>query len=164
MRNLELKTNINNSSAQSLFEVVFTLAVAAIVLTGIVSLAATAVRNSIFARNNALATRYAQETSEWLRQLRDSSSAWATFSGKASGFPGTSYCLQSLGAVLPPSGNCASTAYISDTRFIREATLILRTTDSLDDTVEAIIAVKWPDAQGLHEVKTTTQYTRWQTP
>jgi hypothetical protein len=147
---------------QSLFEVVFALAVAALVLTGIVSVAATSVRNSSFARNNALATRYVQETSEWLRGQRDNN-IWANFSGNASG-GGTTYCLQSLGIAFPASGVCSIGDYITDTIFTREAILTLRSSANPDDTVEALITVEWTDAQGLHTVRSTIQYTRWKTP
>lgn len=149
-------------SGQSLFEVVFAMAVASIVMIGIVSLAASSVRNSTFSRNNALATRYAQETSEWLRQLRDSQQ-WTTFSAKANA-PGVNYCLQSLGSDLPSQGACSASDYIGGTPFIRETQLSLLDSVTSGDTVEAIISVNWSDAQGLHEVRTTAQYTRWQTP
>ena len=56
---------------QSLFEVVFAVAIAAMILVGIVSLATTSTRNSIFSRNNSQATKYAQEVVEWLREERD---------------------------------------------------------------------------------------------
>lgn len=155
------------TKGQSLFEVVFALAVAALVLVGMVSIAATSVRNSSFARNNALATRYVQETSEWLREQRDNST-WIDFSGKAGEelAGGKTYCLQQLGSSFPAVGFCSSGDYITDTPFTRDATLIHRTTASVgtDDTVEAVIMVKWTDAQGLHTVRSTVQFTRWRTP
>jgi Tfp pilus assembly protein PilV len=144
---------------QSLFEVVFALAVAALVLTGIVSIAATSVRNSSFARNNALATRYVQETSEWLREQRDNN-IWADFSGNAD----ETYCFQSLGGTFPAAGGCSTTDYINDTIFVRQVILTLENTANPGDTVEAEITVRWTDAQGLHTAGSTAQYTRWKTP
>lgn len=147
---------------QSLFEVIFALAVASLVMIGIVSLAASSVRNSTFARNTTLSTRLAQEVSEWLREQRDAND-WSVFSSYANA-GGIFYCLQTLGSSFPAQGNCGAGAYVAGTTFIREANLRLITSISPDDTVETIITVKWSDAQGLHETRTITQFTRWQTP
>lgn len=149
-------------NGQSLFEVVFALAVAALVLTGVVSIAATSVRNSSFARNNALATRFVQETSEWLKEQKETND-WTDFSSNASS-GGTDYCFQSLGTNFPSAVECSTGDYITDTIFTREVTLTLRNTANPDDTVEALITVEWNDAQGLHTVRSTAQYTRWRTP
>ena len=143
---------------QSLFEVIFALAVASIVMIGIVTLAASSVRNSTFSRNNAFATRFVQETSEWLRELRDGND-WVTFSSYANG-SGVTYCLPSLGVSFPPQGTCAIDDYINGTIFIREVILTLISPDIVD--VE--ITVEWSDAQGLHQIRSVTQLTNWQTP
>ena len=50
------KNSTDMQSGQSLFEVVFAIAVVAIIISGVVALSATTVRNSSFSRNNALAT------------------------------------------------------------------------------------------------------------
>lgn len=147
---------------QSLFEVIFALAVAALVMVGIVSLAASSVRNSTFARNTALSTRLAQEVSEWIRQQRDSND-WTTFSSNANG-SGITYCLQTLDSSFPVQGACGAGAYVAGTTFIREANLRLISYVNPNDTVEAIITVEWSDAQGIHEARTIAQFTRWQTP
>jgi hypothetical protein len=147
-----------SNSGQSLFEVVFALAVAGIVMIGIVSLAASSVRNSSYSRNNALATRYVQETSEWLRGQRDGSD-WTSFSGYADA-SGVTYCLQSLGSSLPSVSSCGDTDYITGTIFIRELKLTLLSAD----TVDVEISVEWNDAQGLHTTRSLTQLTNWQTP
>ena len=55
---------------QSLFEVVFAVAVSALIITAIVILAGNAVSNSTFSRNKALAGRFVQEAIEWLRKER----------------------------------------------------------------------------------------------
>lgn len=147
---------------QSLFEVIFALAVASLVMVGIVSLAATSVRNSTFARNTALSTRLAQEVSEWLREQRDAND-WSVFSSYTNA-GGITYCLQTLGSSFPSQGVCGAGAYVVGTSFTREANLRLLSSSNPDDTVEAIITVEWSDAQGLHETRTTAQFTSWQTP
>ncbi|MFV1917388.1 MAG: hypothetical protein ACC618_02840, partial [Patescibacteria group bacterium] len=108
---------------QSLFEVIFTLAIAALIMVGIVSLAASSIRNSAFSRNNTQATRYVQEASEWLREQRDTD--WSVFSGYASSAPGEKWCLTSL-AWPGSSGNCGTTTI--DGTFTREVTLELMIT------------------------------------
>jgi len=160
---------------QSLFEVIFALAVAALVMVGIVSLAASSVSNSSFARNSALSTRLAQEVSEWLRQQRDTD--WTSFKQKAE--TSVTWCLRELSWNLPSeSSACASDEYVGSTIFVRNvifscfesnltpppAFLPVICSDTDINNIEVIITVEWSDAKGLHETRTVTQFTRWQTP
>lgn len=137
---------------QSLFEVIFAIAIAAIILVGIVALAATSVRNSSFARNQSLATRYVQEASEWLRAERDAD--WTAFSAKSSAVSGTDWCLSSL-SWPGSSGNCGPP--ITGTIFARETKLIEETTE----IVRAEINVVWNDAQGVHTTRSVARFTDW---
>src|SRR3989304_3745944 len=66
---------------QSLYEVVFAIGIAAIIITGVLVVSTTSVRNSTFSKNNSQATKYAQEAMEWLRAERDVD--WAIFYGHA---------------------------------------------------------------------------------
>ena len=140
---------------QSLFEVIFAIAIAALILVGVVSIAASSVRNASFARNQALATRHVQETSEWLRAERDAD--WTAFSLRASA-GGTDWCLRALSWTSPSySSACSASDFIGSTIFIREAKLDLTTSD----IVEATITVEWTDTQGLHEARSVARYTNW---
>lgn len=56
---------------QTLVEVVVALGVAILVITALVAATTTAVRNAQFAKNQSLATKYAQEGMEKARTLRD---------------------------------------------------------------------------------------------
>lgn len=137
---------------QSLFEVVFAIAIAAIIMIGVVSIATVSVRNTDFARNNSLATRCVQEASEWLRGQRDED--WASFQSKANG---TKYCLQDVETTGLTTGSCSK---INGTIFTRQVTL--NTVDPPNNNnVEATISVEWSDAQGLHVVKSVARYTNW---
>lgn len=133
---------------QSLFEVIFAIGVAALVLVGITSLSAKGVRNSSFSKNNAQATKYAQEATEWLREQRDTS--WSNFVSHASGNP---ICLGSS----PPSwsGPCK----ITGTPFERRVTL---TRDAANtNIIHAVVEVSWNDDQGFHSSRTVTTFTNW---
>lgn len=61
-----MRNRFNNG--QSLFEVMFALSVAAMILVAVVALVATSIRNSTFSKNKALANKYASELSEWLKK------------------------------------------------------------------------------------------------
>ena len=145
------KNSTDMQSGQSLFEVVFAIAVVAIIISGVVALSATTVRNSSFSRNNALATNYAQEAAEWLRSERDNN--WVIFSGR-SNTSGVTWCINALTWV---SGVCSGN--ISGTIFMRTVTL---TTDIVDpNTIQAVVLAIWADSQGNHQTKTTMTLTNW---
>lgn len=131
-----------NIRGQSLFEIIFAVAIAALIMTAVVVLSTDSVRNSSFSRNQTLASRLAQEAHEWLRSERDSD--WTTFAGRV----GTT-CL----GALSWSGSCA----VTGTPFSREVTLTLIN----PTTVEADIIVSWTDGQGTHEVRSVTRLTDW---
>lgn len=132
------------TAGQSLYEVVFALGIVSLVLVTAIALSTTGVRNSSFARNNSLATKYAQEASEFLRQQRDTS--WANFRSQT----GT----RALGRLVwPPGGSCQITEAPT---FCRQVTLT-----GGGDTVDAIVEVSWTDGQGTHRVRSATTYTRW---
>ncbi len=133
---------------QSLFEVLFALAVAALILTAVVSLATLSIRNSSSSRDRTLATSHAQDAVEWLREERDND--WSYLSLHIN-----TYCLRSLS--WPSSGACEDTDYISGTRLRREVVLTLPETTK----IEANINVKWTDSQGTHEQITIARFTDW---
>lgn len=138
---------------QSLFEVIFAIAIAALILVGVVSIAANSVRNASFARNQALATRHVQGASEWLRAERDDD--WTAFSSRALASPGRIWCLSSFS--WPFSfGPCGPS--IGGSIFNREVTLILEAVD----IVRAEIVVDWTDTQGLHDARSIARFTDWQ--
>ena len=125
------------------------------ILVALVSLGAVSIRNTSFARNSTLATRYSQEATEWLRGQRDSD--WTTFITKI----GT-WCVSSSPPSWPAvASSCSSADYISQTGiFLREVSISY---DSLNDMVSANIKVTWSDAQGIHDIKSDTFFTNWKT-
>lgn len=150
---------------QSLFELVFAIAIATIILLGIVSLATVSVRNSSSSRENALANRYAQEVIEWLRQQRDDTVGWSTFVSERSGVNRTWCINDSPGMDWDIESGCtAGTHEINgNTIYLRE--VILNTQDIAPGTsnaVEATVNVTWTDAQGAHTVTHSARFTDWQ--
>lgn len=143
-----IKEKKHHQKGQSLLEVVFALVIAALVIGAIVSLTAVAVRNSAFARNRTLATRYLQETSEWLRQQRDED--WTTFSGRSG-----EYCFNELNWLS--SGAC--TDNMTGKIFQRNVILMPAGTE-----VEVAITISWQDAKGDHDVTSRVRFTSWQEP
>ncbi|MCH7641076.1 hypothetical protein IID22_02695 [Patescibacteria group bacterium] len=157
---------------QSLFEVLFAIAISALILVGVVTVVADSIRNASFARNQALATRYVQEVSEWLRAERDAE--WATFVGQAT--TSTDWCLSDLSWTSPSSNiACGASDFIGSTIFIRDVTfecfepnsspppefLSVFCSDPDVNIIRTTIAVSWTDTQGLHEARSVARYTDW---
>lgn len=136
---------------QVLLEMVVVIFVAVLVIGGIVSLAAIAVRNSNFSRDQAEAIRLAQEANEWIAQKRDES--WGTFYTRASG-TGSLYCMQTLG--FDVGGGCVDSRRING-YFTREVKL----TSTNPGTVEVEVWVSWRDSKGVHDSKLKSVLTSW---
>jgi len=132
-------------SGQSLFEVIVALALVTLIITAVVTLATSSIRNADFSRDNALATKYAQEAVEWMRQERDVS--WSTFRT-------ATLSKTQLGTLSWSAG----TDVIPGTKFKRT----MKFDHDGDDSVTADVIVKWEDGNGVHEVKSRTILTNWQ--
>jgi len=144
---------------QSLFEVVLALAIATLIVVALVALASSAIRNSTFSKNKSLATRYSQEATEWLRGERDAD--WDIFYART---VNPLYCVKSLSWTEASIGSCTSGQEITGTVYKREIGFTRSTVDVggvPKNVVEAEINVYWQDAQGIHEVKSVTNFTDW---
>jgi len=154
----------------SLLEVVFTVGIVALIVTGVVSLSTLGVRNAVFSRNNSLATRYTQEALEWLRGERDA--GWGSFIGNIESDPtNNTFCIDSSPPSAWNNGACASTETIPSTIFLRQ--VIFTCYDSIDlsttldcglpnvDIGEALVTVSWTDADKTHQVQSVTRLTNW---
>lgn len=126
---------MKKEKGQSLIEVLVALAVAIVVVLALVRVTTTSVRNAAFARNQALATKYAQETIEKIRAYRDETD-WTTFINNCESPPGLSN--------LPPP-------------FSRTITC----SGSEDDKRNILVEVSWVDAHGTHKSELKTRLTNW---
>lgn len=122
---------------QSLIEVVGALAIALIVILALVRVTVTSMRNANFAKNQALATQYAQEGMEKIRAYRDQND-WSTF---------VANCNTTLTSLVPPTPFSLSPASGC-------------TCGADSCTITEVIT--WTDAQGTHKSELTTRLTNWQ--
>ncbi len=122
---------------QSLFEVVFAVGIAALIVTGIVALANKALGNSNTSRDRALASRYAQDMNECLRELRDKDFDNFVLTGKSV---------------------CES--IVDGTQFTGNITLTPK--NPPENTIyEANVLITWEDGTGTHEVQSVTRFSDW---
>ncbi len=140
------------NKGQSLFEVVIALGIISLIIVGVVILGTNSIRNSSFARDKTLATRYAQEATEWARGQRDNS--WSTFYSHAA--DSLTWCLPSLS--WSKRGNCGTTDIISGTPFQRQ---LIFTLDPNPNNVQVAVRVSWSDGAGMHDVTSITIFTNW---
>jgi type II secretory pathway pseudopilin PulG len=148
---------------QSIIEVIFATAVVALVLVAVLSTIIASMRNSRSSLEQSRATKYAQETLEWLRRERDGE-GWVVFVSRAPATVGGTrlYCLTSMPTdiinLTTFAGNCTTTDTIANTPFVR----VLRMNRISNEEVEAVITVTRPSDSG--NVTTTLQgrFTSWQ--
>lgn len=134
---------------QSLFELVIAFGIAVLITTSLVKLVTISVKNSTFAKNQALSTRYAQEGMEWVRAERDKD--WNTLLTKSSS---PTWCLNTL-AWAAVAGNCGSNT-MSGGLFTR--TLGLSTSSGV---ITADVKVTWIEDGITHSANVSSQFTDW---
>ena len=130
---------MKKESGQSLIEVLAALAVVTIAILALVSITMISVRNASFAKNQSLATKYAQEAMEEARQLRnDNRDDFFIIGGTTN-----TACINL--PPLPPSPFS-----------------LTRTCSLVDGTkMEIIVTVTWDQAGNTHQVLLKTYLTQW---
>lgn len=155
---------LKSRSGQAMVELILTLSVALVIVTTIVAVVTVSLRNAYFARQQVVATHFAQEGLEWVRAQKES--GWSTISDKS----GTSlqrYCISNLSwpSTVLPCPAYGSPQYITNTKFTRDLELINKDfipSISGNETIEATVTVSWTDSLGSHKSKLTTQFAQWQ--
>lgn len=147
--------NINFQKGQSLFEVVLATGVSALIITGIVAMAANSIQNASYSKDKTLASNYVTETMEWLRKERDQN--YEVFKAKAmfSRSMDITYCLTSLDSWPASPGSCSVDKTIGTTKFSREITFP-GCSPCPSNLIEASVTVSWKDAKGKHNVSSST--------
>ena len=142
---------------QSLYELVFAIGIAAIIITGVLVVSTTSVRNSTYSKNNSQATKYAQEEMEWLRGQRDA--GWDSFVTNidTGGCTAGNFSWGGLG------GNCTvGDIYTRTANFTcRDSAGGVVMCDSTASMVDASVSISWTDAQGDHIVTSVSKFTDW---
>lgn len=149
---------MKNQKGQSLFEVVVALAISTVIIVALVSLASVSIRNAAFSRNKTISSRFVQETTEWLRSQRDDDPT--AFIANAQG----TWCMPSLVWDTSLHRSCSIDEVIPQTQFTREITFTTNTVfvGGVDKTlINAEVLVFWEDSQGVHEVKSSTDFSDW---
>ncbi len=138
---------INKNSGQSLLEVVFAIGVMALIMTALVSLSITSVRNSTSARNRTVASRYSQEAIETFRAERDVN--YDTFKNNVNTVGALNLCLQDLSSLWAKKvTNPVNCDTITSTNFIRFATF-----DTSDpEFVSVKVTTRWKEGSLDREV------------
>lgn len=129
---------LKDKNGQSLVEVVVALAVALLVILALVRVTIVSMRNASFAKNQALATQYAQEAMENTRSLRDTD--WDTFWNLKDTTDGPTQ--------------------ISGTIFLKQ----IKYEDisgGTDDRMKVTVTVSWTEAGGTHQSELTSYLTKW---
>lgn len=134
-----------NSSGQSLLEVVVALGVTTLVLTALVSVVTVAVRNARFAKNQSLATKYAQEGIEAARTIRD-----RDWSQLANGIHGLFWD----GSQWSFSGSSDSPS----SGFTR----VVDVSEPLASQKLVTVTVSWSEGGRTHQSRLTTYLTEWE--
>jgi type II secretory pathway pseudopilin PulG len=150
MTDLSLTVPKRTQKGQTLIEAIVAIGVAVLVMSGLVVAVISAVKNAQFAKNQSLATKYALEGMELVRQDRDTN--WAIFYGRISP---NSYCLNTQPW---SSGQCAS--FNLGGIFKREAMFEQEGADP--NKVKVTMTVSWRDPTGDHKSELVSYFTKWQ--
>ena len=127
-----MKKKYLNQEGQSLIEVVIALAVAVLVLLALVGITISSINNASFSRNQSLATKYAKQVMEEIRNHRETV-PWADFVGP------TNDCTSNLGITfVPPSQLDPAPANPKIT------------CTCLDNSCNIRVEVVWTDSKGTH--------------
>lgn len=142
-----------SQKGQSLFEVVLALGVITLVTVGIVILTSNAVKNATFSRNKNLASKLAQEATEWLRSERENNlTVFLTNT-----YSTATYCLDSNSINWNNIGSCGSSELVNAI-FKREVSFTRSLVNS-KTLIQADIKVSWNDSLGYHESRSVTNFT-----
>jgi Tfp pilus assembly protein PilV len=138
----------NNTRGQSLAEIVVTIGIVALLVTGVVAATTTSLRNNQAGRVRSLAVQFAQEGIELTRELRGA--GWSDFQ-VYSGL----WCLDKNGIWTQAVGSCAPNI---DGTFTRSVTF---TWNATDERMEVAVTVAWNDSGIPRSTTIETYLTNW---
>ncbi len=132
---------------QSLVEVIIVIAIVALLVTGLVVATTSSLKASQFARNKAIAVKYAQEGIELARSDRDIS--WTEFSTRSG-----MYCLDDVTREFVPAASCSPN--------VANNTLTRSVDFSWNGTrMQVAVTVNWIDGDGPHTSQLVTNFYKW---
>jgi len=148
-------------NGQTLIEILIAVAIVVLVLVAVVSRVVEAVSSANFARNQALATRFAQEGIEWARSQRDLL-GWSGLAVYISG--NQTYCVPNLSLSIKniTAGSCSPTGMIPGTIFLREVAFVYSAPGGGAMPFANVTAtVSWQDRVGWHRSTQATRLSSW---
>ncbi len=178
---------MHNQKGQSLVEVVIALGIAVIIVIAFTNATIASVRNSQFSKNQNLATKFAQETLELVRAIRDQNSvgnvtdgtgsvnSWGDLWGinlKNAASPGggyTGYCFTLNKSTLSMAkrascsdNNGSGTIYDENIDGIFYRKINITDDGTTLGKKQVSVRVYWSDNRGQHNTDVTTYLTNWQ--
>ncbi len=147
-------------NGQTMVEILVAVAIVVLTLVAVVSRIVAAVSSANFSRNQALATRFAQEGIEWARSQRDIL-GWVGFSTYVSA--NQTYCVPELGQAINvlTAGSCSPALTIPGTIFLREVVFIYAAPPGQEPYTDVVATVSWQDRIGTHQSKLTSRLSSW---
>ncbi|MDQ3239384.1 MAG: prepilin-type N-terminal cleavage/methylation domain-containing protein [bacterium] len=168
-----MKNKFLNQKGQSLIEVLIALSISVIVAVAFTNVTITSVRNAQLAKNQNLSTKFAQQTIEYIRAIRDQDrivnypaigNTWSALWLANLGSSGQCFSLDKANIRLTLS-SCSTDTVITDkagtnTVFMRQ----IKITDdgAILDKKTIYVEVYWNDSKGKHSAKISTYLTKWQ--
>lgn len=144
---------VKKKYGQGLIELVIALGIAAFIIIALVQTMVTGAKNTRFAKNQTLATRYAQESVEKIRNLRDTL-GWASFYNT---YNGTRMC---IGEGEPETWTETFPCPVNvDNIFTRE--IIFDDSQDPGNTIAVNVITLWTGNDGIHKSEQNTELTRW---
>lgn len=140
--------NDRHARGQSLAEIIVTIGIVALLVTGVVAATTTSLRNNQAGRVRSLAVQYAQEGIELTRELRGA--GWSDFQA----YSGL-WCLDKNRTWTQAVGTCEVNI---DGVFTRSVTF---TWNATDERMEVTVTVAWNDAGIPRSTTLETYLTDW---
>lgn len=151
-------------SGSTLIEVIISIGIVALVLVTIVASGTLVTRNRRFSSNQGVATKYSQETIEWVKSFRNAV-GWKTFydSVSAKGVSPITVCMPLIASAAADfdalaSGNCTGTDVIANTEYQRS--LVFTISSPSEITVDS--KINWVDNALVHETSSRAILQEWQ--
>lgn len=151
-------------SGSTLIEVIISIGIVALVLVTIVASGTLVTRNRRFSANQGVATKYSQETIEWVKSFRNAV-GWKTFydSVNAKGVSPITVCMPLIASAATDfdalsSGDCSGTDVIANTEYQRS--LIFTVQSASEIYVDA--KINWLDNAIVHETSSRAVMKEWQ--
>ena len=142
----------SHHAGQTLFEIIISVAVIAVILTALVSAVTAALRYGQASRNRSRAVKYAQEGLELARALRDTAGwdLFLTYSGSGT----KRWCVDESGVWTADSGNGCPIA--SGSPFGRTVDITWNT-----PLMSVDVAVAWGEKDASSTIHLQTYFTKW---